>query len=189
MFVYLFTWYLTINESVWFYIDFPGIVWFFCQAKHFNLFRSVIHWMSSWLGNYILLFYNKPCWSANACVPFCMTKYSGKNNNNKTNHDKTKRQKQTSSKNKANKKQTTKTNKYMEVFWSTLKYLDIWWKLVIIDQEMFKEKLNSSRAGKSQDTFIWVQKLRHFGTKVRESGNKHFWSLWSEQIIMYYVFP
>ena len=54
-----------------------------------------------------------------------MTKYSGKNNN-KTNHDKTKRQKQTNSKNKANKKQTTKTNKYREVFWSTLKYLDIW---------------------------------------------------------------
>lgn len=83
-------------------------------------------------------------------------------------------------------KQTrNKQQKQINTGKSTLKYLDIWWKLVVIDQEMFKEKLNSSRAGKSQDTLIWVQKLRHFGTKVRESGNKHFWSLWSEQIIMY----
>ena len=33
----------------------------------------------------------------------------------------------------------------------TLKDLDIWWKLVVIDRVMFKEKLNSSRAGKNQD--------------------------------------
>lgn len=187
MFVYLFTWYFTINESVWFYVDFPGIVWFFCQAKHFNLFRSVIHWMSSWLGNYILLFYNKPCWSANACVPFCMTKYSGKNNNNKTNHDKTKRQKQTSSKNKANKKQTTKTNKYREVFWSTLKYLDIWWKLVVIDREMFKEKFFKGREKSGHlNLSTKIETFWNKGQGIRE------WALlvtliWTNYYV--YVFP
>ena len=82
-----------------------------------------------------------------------MTKYSEKKKqNNETNHDKTKRKIQTNSKNKA-KNNLTKQIKAGKSFLLrlTLKDLDIWWKLVVIDREMFKEKLNSSRAGKNQD--------------------------------------
>ena len=73
-------------------------------------------------------------------------------------HDKIQWKKQ-QQQNKSWQNETAKTDQFQKqskqetnkVFWSTLKYLDIWWKLVVIDREMFKEKLNSSRAGKNQD--------------------------------------